>query len=169
MSSVASPVSLDAETLISWNDMTAQRWRSLLQSHPEALAIPCDIYKTSHTVLDLLHHLIGAELRYAQRAAGVPETASEALPLEVEAIFDAHDQAIALYRASLADISIDWQREIEFNTLTIGRVKAKRKDVLLHGLLHSIRHYAQLATLVRSHGIKSDWPMDYLFVVAGHA
>jgi len=36
--------------------------------------------------------------------------------------------------------------------------------VLFHALLHGIRHYAQLATLVRQHGIKPEWPMDYLFM-----
>jgi hypothetical protein len=31
-------------------------------------------------------------------------------------------------------------------------------------MLHGIRHYAQLATLVRQQGVKPDWQMDYLFV-----
>jgi uncharacterized damage-inducible protein DinB len=32
--------------------------------------------------------------------------------------------------------------------------------------MHSIRHYAQLATLVRQHGFQPTWPMDYLFTAA---
>jgi uncharacterized damage-inducible protein DinB len=31
-------------------------------------------------------------------------------------------------------------------------------------VLHSIRHYAQLATLVRQHGYKPTLPGDYLFM-----
>jgi hypothetical protein len=35
--------------------------------------------------------------------------------------------------------------------------------------MHGIRHYAQLATLVRQHGVAPDWPMDYLFMGARRA
>jgi uncharacterized damage-inducible protein DinB len=35
---------------------------------------------------------------------------------------------------------------------------------LFHALLHSVRHYGQLATLARQHGVAPDWPMDYLFM-----
>jgi uncharacterized damage-inducible protein DinB len=31
-------------------------------------------------------------------------------------------------------------------------------------MLHSIRHYGQLATLVRREGIKPNWAMDYLMM-----
>jgi uncharacterized damage-inducible protein DinB len=34
--------------------------------------------------------------------------------------------------------------------------------IYFHLLTHSIRHYAQLATLLRHHEIASDWMMDYL-------
>jgi uncharacterized damage-inducible protein DinB len=36
----------------------------------------------------------------------------------------------------------------------------------VHLTLHSMRHYAQLATLVRQQGFKTTWPMDYLFTAA---
>ncbi len=36
-------------------------------------------------------------------------------------------------------------------------------------MTHGIRHYAQLATLVRQHGVTPDWPMDYLFMGARRA
>jgi len=31
-------------------------------------------------------------------------------------------------------------------------------------MLHAVRHYAQLATLARHHGVKPDWPMDILML-----
>jgi uncharacterized damage-inducible protein DinB len=45
-------------------------------------------------------------------------------------------------------------------------MRASRKTIFFHAMLHSIRHYAQLATLVRQRGIKPDWPMDYLIMGA---
>jgi uncharacterized damage-inducible protein DinB len=49
-------------------------------------------------------------------------------------------------------------------TRTMGRARAARKAVLFHAMLHAIRHYAQLATLVRRQGIKPNWAMDYLMM-----
>jgi uncharacterized damage-inducible protein DinB len=34
--------------------------------------------------------------------------------------------------------------------------------VVFHAMLHGVRHYAQLATLVRQNRVKPDWQMDYL-------
>jgi hypothetical protein len=34
---------------------------------------------------------------------------------------------------------------------------------LIHTLMHSIRHWAQLATELRKAGFKTDWPHDLLF------
>ena len=50
-------------------------------------------------------------------------------------------------------------------TITMGKLKAPRKTIMfLHALMHSIRHYAQLATLARQNGFKPDWAMDYLYM-----
>jgi uncharacterized damage-inducible protein DinB len=48
----------------------------------------------------------------------------------------------------------------------MGKLVSTRKTVFIHAMMHSIRHYAQLATILRQHGIKPDWPMDYLFMNA---
>jgi uncharacterized damage-inducible protein DinB len=46
----------------------------------------------------------------------------------------------------------------------MGAARSTRRTVLFHLLFHSIRHYAQLATLVRQHGVKPGSPMDYLMM-----
>ena len=56
----------------------------------------------------------------------------------------------------------DWDAKLQFQTLTMGLARATRKTVFFHALMHSVRHYAQLATLVRQHGFKTSFPMDYL-------
>ena len=81
-------------------------------------------------------------------------------------LFSLHDTAVAKYRMLIGDESVDWVEKLEFTTISAGTRTATRRKILFHGLLHSIRHYAQLATLVRQHGIKPDWPMDLMFLVA---
>ena len=66
-----------------------------------------------------------------------------------------------LFRQELAR-DVDWDERTEFMTRTMGPARASRKAVLFHAILHAIRHYAQLATLVRREGIKPNWAMDYL-------
>lgn len=153
---------LHAEDLMAWNDASAQRWRELVTAHPEILLLACDIYKPG-TVGELLQHVVAAELRYAERLIEAPVTDYGAISFATaDQIYETHERAFAIYQRLLASSSFDWEFQIEFPTLTAGRRRASRKAVFHHALLHGIRHYAQLATLVRSHGFKVG-PADYLF------
>ena len=148
--------------MIAWVNRTASRWRDLVASHPEALRFPCDIRETED-VGGLLQHIVAVELRYAERLADLPETTYDAIPHDsVEAIYAVHQRAMHLV-VSLEDKDAGWwQRPIEFATRSAGSMSASRQIVLFHLLMHSIRHYAQLATIVRRHGISPGWMMDYL-------
>ncbi len=157
---------LRAEDLLKWNDDTSQRWRALMREHPEALEFECDIYNTG-TVAEMLRHIHAAELRYAERLIGVTETPYDSISnRDAEAIYVVHDKAHSILRECLNNPAFPWQEEMEFNTLTLGRMRATRETIFLHLLLHAIRHYAQLATLVRQRGIQAAWPMDYLPIMA---
>ncbi len=152
---------LTAEEILAWNDKTSQNWRRFLSDHPELLEKPCDV-AGAKTIGELLQHIVAVELRYAQRIADLPITEYSGVPYDsVDSIFATHTRAIALFQQSLA-ADTDWDEEIEFPTRTAGRLRSNRKTILFHALLHSIRHFAQLATLVRQHGVKPDWQMDYL-------
>lgn len=152
---------LSAEQLLAWNEQTSNRWRALLEQHPHALALHCDVMNTSD-VAGLVHHIHVVELRYAQRVAGTPETSFDEVGKDVESSFHAHHRAICIFRDLLATPDFDWEKPLEFNTMTLGRIASHRNTVFFHAMLHSIRHYAQLATVVRQNGIKPGWPMDYL-------
>jgi len=154
---------LTAEETLAWLETTSTNWRALLDAHPEVLAFPCDIIGVS-TVAGLLQHIVAVELRYAEQLSGLPPTDYAAIPFDsAEAIYATHARAVALFRELLAS-NIDWDERIRYVTRTRGPARSSRKSILFHALLHSIRHYAQLATLVRQHGIRPAWPMDYLFM-----
>jgi uncharacterized damage-inducible protein DinB len=159
---------LTATEALKWNESTSANWRKLLAAHPEILALPCDIARTS-TVAQLLQHIAAVELRYAERLAGLPETDYANVPYDsVETIYATHDRAMELYRQAL-DFETAWAEQIEFQTRSAGVLLASRKTVLFHAVFHGIRHYAQLGTLVRQHGYKTDWYGDYLFMGATRA
>ena len=156
---------LTAEEILAWNEKTAYGWRKFLTDHPELLTQPCDIAGTK-TVAELLQHITAAQLRYAERLAGLPISDYDTIPFDsVESIYATHDRAAAIFR-QLFTSNIDWSEPMDFTTRTMGTLRSDRKTILFHALLHSIRHYAQLASLVRQCGVKPDWPMDYLFMHA---
>jgi uncharacterized damage-inducible protein DinB len=155
--------SLSAEEILVWNDKTATGWRKLLANHPEILTQSCDIAGTK-TVAELLQHIVAAQLRYAERLAGLPISDYSSIPFDsVESIYATHDRAVAIFRQVIGS-DIDWSEPIDFTTRSMGTLHSDRKTILFHALLHGIRHYAQLASLVRHCGVKPDWPMDYLFM-----
>ncbi|WP_433966950.1 DinB family protein [Tunturiibacter gelidiferens] len=158
---------LTARDLIAWLEKTSTGWRDLLTHNPELFTLPCDITGVQ-TVAQLLQHIVAVELRYAERLADQPVTDYANIPYDsVEAIYATHDRAIALLQ-KLLDSEVDWNETIEFTTRTRGSARSARKTILFHLLLHGIRHYAQLSTLVRQHGVQPGWLMDYLFMDMEH-
>lgn len=163
------PLAISAENLVVWNDTTAQHWRDFILANPLILGLLCDI-RNGRTVADTLQHIVAVELRYAQRLAGFPESTYEEIPKDsIDSILGTHELAFAHIRNLLADPSFDWSTEITVDTISLGRLRVTRETILVHLTLHSIRHYAQLATLVRQQGYKPTWPMDYLFIAAHRA
>jgi len=160
------PLEISVEKLLTWNDTTATHWRDFIHANPVILAIASDI-RNGSTVADTLQHIVAVELRYAQRLGGLPETDYTQVPKDsADSLFATHTRALDLIRERLADPTYDWSAELAFETITLGRLRTTREAILIHLLMHSIRHYAQLATLVRQHGFQPTWPMDYLFTAA---
>ena len=159
---MSEPVLTARETL-KWFETTSNNWRKLLTANPDILSISCDI-ANSVTVAQVLQHLVAVELRWAERIARLPETTLDQVPFgSVDAIYATHDRALDIYHQSLA-ADLDWDQIIDFITRTYGPASASRKTIFFHGMFHSIRHYAQLSTLIRQHGYKTDWGGDYLFM-----
>jgi uncharacterized damage-inducible protein DinB len=154
--------SVSMDELLRWNDLTATRWAALLAAHPEALDLPCDIYG-SGDVRGALRHIMAVELRYCDRLTGKPVTPYEQVPSgSVQELFDVHVGSVATFRTLLADETFNWEEAVEATTISAGKYQATKRVMLAHALLHGIRYYAQLATLVRQHGIKPDWQMDFI-------
>jgi uncharacterized damage-inducible protein DinB len=154
---------LTADEMLAWLEKTSTNWRALVEAHPEMLALPCDVMGVG-TVGGLLQHIVAVEVRYAEQLSGMPVTEYEAIPFDsAAAIYSTHERAVGLLRKQLAS-DVDWDETIDLKTRSMGALRASRKTVLFHATLHSIRHYAQLATLVRQSAIKPGWPMDYLMM-----
>ncbi len=106
---------------------------------------------------------MAVELRYAQRLHSLTESSYDLISAQdADAIYQTHRGAMALLRALGDRDEAWWQTPVQFVARNGGTMRATRRTVMLHALLHSIRHYAQLATIARRAGIAPGWSMDYL-------
>lgn len=157
-------LALTGEELVDWVEATSRNWKRLLGAHPEILGFECGIRETE-CAGQLLQHIVAVELRYTERLNELPQTSYEDIPYDApEAIYATHDRAMAMLTPLLGRDASYWEAPIEFSTRSAGTLRATRRTVLVHLLMHALRHYAQLATLVRSRGIEVGFEMDYLMM-----
>lgn len=148
--------------LLDWSDESTRHWFAFLTAHPELLSAPCGIYK-SENVLGLVRHVVAVELRYSQRLAGLPVSAYEEIPADsLNALEALHSETIDRLRGIAEDAAQNWDEELEFVTLSVGTLRATRRKVFAHALLHAVRHWAQLATLARAAGTPADFAGDLM-------
>jgi uncharacterized damage-inducible protein DinB len=143
---------------------STERWRQWLAAHPDAFNVPCDIFD-SKTVGGLIKHIFIVELRHSQRLTGQRVATYEDFPgTSLDDVFAIHDQALTNLRVFTANsTAASLSENLEIQTLSAGTVHASRRKLFVHIMIHSRRHWAQLATLLRTHGLKTDWPQDFLF------
>jgi len=154
--------------LLHFNEQETDRWHEFLAKQgPAALDIPVDLGQ-GKTVRDLLLHMFGVELKYADRISGVPLTRPADLPKRtIDEIFSIATTAHGKMKAYLKTASeADLNGKITFPTLSAGEQTATRRKVLGHALIHSLRHWAQLTTEMRRRGHKAEWHHDFLFTDA---
>lgn len=153
---------LTLEELLQFSDESTRHWLQFLAEHPAVQQLPCGIYNAG-TVLSLVRHIVAVELRYSQRLTGLDVIAYEHIPDDSLAALGAmHTEAVERFSTLLHDSTQNWNEVIEFQTLTAGTLRATRRKVLAHALLHSVRHWAQLSTLARAAGHPPPFAGDLL-------
>ena len=158
-------LAISIEELLAWNDEASAFWKAHFEANPALLQLPCDIGGTA-TVQEFVRHIWGVELRWAQRIAGqTPIPREEMLAGPLDALFEMHTSANDIVRKLLEDPKQDWSAIVTLDLpwLPAQLRKASRRKLMAHMLFHSQRHWAQLATLVRSAGFPSGFYGDILF------
>lgn len=152
------------EELLTENQLATQKWLTWFASSAAALDVPCDIYD-SGTVRGLLKHVFAVELRHSQRLLGQEVVAYDAIPIgSLDDLSTVHLQAVENLKSFLAEADSHALEEIiALQTVSAGTLHASRRKLFVHILLHSMRHWAQLTTVLREAGFRTDWPKDFLF------
>jgi uncharacterized damage-inducible protein DinB len=161
--SAADRYALRYETLLELTSTEHHRWHDWFIEHPKAWAVPFATGRMA-TVGGVVLHIFAVELRYAQRLLDQDVTQWEEFrQTSVEDVFELGDHArgqLVHFLTTAPEAELD--RVLTFQTLTAGLVSASKHKIASNIFLHDIRHWAQIATVLRESGFGDQWPHDML-------
>lgn len=116
------------------------------------------------TIGGVVMHIFGVELRYAQRLLDQEVTQWEDIrQTSIEDVFELGDNArgqLVQFLTTAPEAELD--RVLTFRTLTAGLVTASKYKIASNVFLHGIRHWGQVATVLRQNGFADQWGHDML-------
>ena len=158
-------VGISLEERVAWNEEAAAFWKQHFEANPAQLELACGIGGAA-TVQDFVRHIWAVELRWSQRVAELAVTAPGDFPTgPLAALYELHQQAMTICRGLIGNPEQDWSRtvRIEADWLPPSLRQGTCRKLMAHGLLHSQRHWAQMATLLRTAGHPTSFRGDLLF------
>ena len=158
------PANLPLSALLTYVDEEARNWETWFKEHPEAENAKIDIAH-SDNVRTFLNHIFAVEYRYGQFIHNQPASDFSQLNRNtLDEVFRLGEEGRANIKKFLANATEeDADRTITFKTLTAGEMKASARKMLTHCLIHSVRHWGQLATEMRHQGHATNWKHDFMF------
>jgi uncharacterized damage-inducible protein DinB len=152
--------------LTSWDEETSAWWKKHLEANAALLELPCDIGGSAN-VRELVRHIWSVQLRWVQRLAALPVTPQEEMPQgPLPALYDLHLTAVAIFRELLEAPPEDWAKPFKIDWNPAIAATVSRRKIAAHMLFHGQRHWAQMATLVRTAGFPSGFRGDMLLSAA---
>lgn len=159
-------LTIPLDTLLAYTDWERELWRTwFLKEGASALALPVGPHGDGRmkTVGELVRHIFTAEQRYVERMRGQPLTEQGSVPADDPVpLFAFAVASRARFREFVATWpAARWDIAQEMSLLGKSVTLTPRK-VVIHCLLHEIRHWGQVATLLRLAG-KTAGMQDFLF------
>ena len=155
----------EIDFLLEYTDWARKVWAAYFHAQgPEvfALDLGANVDGRVRTIGELVRHIFAAEQRYVERIKGVPLTEGNEIPTNnVEALFEFGAQSRANMRyllLKLPEHALDKPQEIQLGPKPR---MVTPKTMIVQSVTHEIRHWAQIATLLRMHGKKTG-PHDFL-------
>lgn len=162
---------LTIRELLDYTDEERARWRDWFVargSDPLKIALAGEAFSS---VGALILHCFWAELfyEYLMRDELLLEDSevvkqNQHLPADqVEAVF-AFGQFTRTAMRAFADVATeaDWERERDVTGYGL-RIRGSSRKLVAHTLIHEVRHWAQIAIIVRQHGLVPPGDHDLLF------
>jgi len=159
-------ISLSLNELMDYTDWERQKWHDWLRQHgDEVLKISAGPHGDGRfkTVGDVMRHMFAAEKRYIVRLSGRSLTDAASIPNDdIEALFRFSQQSRKDLREFVETFPTQKWDVPQDHKMLNNVLTATPRKIVVHILLHEIRHWAQIATLFRLNGLVEDFH-DFLF------
>jgi uncharacterized damage-inducible protein DinB len=163
------PVQLSLNDLIDYTEWEQQKWHERLRQQGN------EVLKTGvgphgdgrfETVGELVRHIFSAEKRYVERLLGRQLSDTGSVPADnLEVLFQFGEESRRELKNFVEKFPTDkWDVPLEFKLMNSVLTLTPRK-IIVHVLVHEIRHWAQIATLLRLNGVTGEFH-DFLFSTA---
>jgi uncharacterized damage-inducible protein DinB len=157
-------ISVRVDELLDYADHERAKWREWLDADRARMQITFQPGGRFPTIASLLDHLFLAERRILARLQGAtPPDVTGIEPGDSKALFE----YAGLVRADLRRYIADLDDEDSAGTVTFSGPKRTltmtRRKLLVHIVLHEVRHLAQVAYAVRVAGIEPPGAHDFFY------
>jgi uncharacterized damage-inducible protein DinB len=157
---------LNVDTFLDYTQWEREKWQGWFHQHgADVLNISAGLHGDGRfqTIGEVVRHIFSAEKRYFERLTGRALTDTTSIPTDnVESLFEFGKQCrhdLQQYIETFPSQDWDIAQEYSFMNMTM---KLSPRKIILQVLTHEIRHWAQIATLLRLQGLKGD-SHDFLF------
>jgi uncharacterized damage-inducible protein DinB len=159
-------VQLSVEDLIEYTDWERSRWYQFLREHGDnvlSIGVGPNGDGRFQSVGDVIKHVFSAEKRYVDRLSGHELTDTSRIASDsVEALFNFGAQSRKQMKEFVATFPSErWDESMEFKLMN-SMIRASPRKIVVHALVHEIRHWPQIATLLRLNGVVAEF-RDFLF------
>lgn len=151
------------DQLLAYSNAEDARWHEWFTANPAALDVPFADGRLA-TIRGLLIHIFAVELRYTERLCGRDVTSYDDIHVQsMDEIFALCTRARTMLRDYLAGMTeADAASILSFATMTAGTQTASKHKIASNVFIHAIRHWAEVATVLRSAGFTKQWGHDVL-------
>ena len=155
-------VGISFDELLAYDEEQTRLWHEFFARRPHLLKLESS---PKDDIAGLLLHVFTATYRSAERLLGEPMTPNSGfIHGTVDELFAIGAEANRKLRKYIMDAKPAAFAEIHtYPSHTLGEFEATPKKLITHALVHSIRHWAQVARVLREHGQRADFSHDVLF------
>lgn len=156
---------LSVEELIEYTDWERGKWREFMQARGDEvlkLGVGSNGDGRFQSVGDLVRHIFSAEARYIDRLGERELTDPSQVANTVQALFEFGARSRSQLKEFIATFPPErWDEQLELKLMN-STIHVTPRKIVVHVLMHEIRHWPQIATLLRLNGIVAEF-RDFIF------
>jgi uncharacterized damage-inducible protein DinB len=149
----------EIEYLLEYTEWDREQWEGWFRKEgPDAFAVSFGANADGriNNVGELVRHIFSAEQRYVERILGVPiSDTSTVPPHDVDALFAFGRGSRQRLRTLLEEFPAERWDDSQEVQIGASKLTITPKTMVVQSVTHEIRHWAQVATLLRLAGYKS--------------